>query len=77
MERKLSCELKCLHCSEWFRSPLQFGYPEAFFDMAKEITTTNCPLCGNRTIYRKDQMRFLTRNRDGSLNVVDGKFVMP
>jgi len=76
MERELSCELLCVHCSTWFRSPLQLGYPEAFFDMAKETTTTNCPLCGNRTTYNKEQMRFLRRNKNGSLTVIEGKFVI-
>ena len=76
MEVELSCELRCCYCNTWFRSPLQLGYPQAFFDLSKETTTTNCPVCGNRTILRKDDMRFLRRNNDGSIAIIEGRYIV-
>ncbi|HHD16270.1 MAG TPA: hypothetical protein ENK47_06130 [Euryarchaeota archaeon] len=73
MERELSCDLLCEHCGSWFRSPLQFGYPEAFFDLAKETTTTTCPFCGNRSTYARERMRFRRRNSDGSVSIIGGE----
>jgi hypothetical protein len=76
MERELNCELQCEHCKVWFRSPLQLGYPEAFFDLARETCTTGCPNCGSRCTYHKDRMRFSRKNLDGSISMVEGKYVV-
>ncbi len=75
MEGELNCELQCEHCKGWFRSPLQFGYPQAFFDLAREICTTNCPQCGFRCSYRVERMRFSRKNQDGSISMIEGRFV--
>ncbi len=76
MEVELNCELQCEHCDGWFRSSVQFGYPEAFFDLVRETCTMSCPMCGTRTRYTKERMRFIRRKDNGSISITEGRFML-
>jgi len=67
------CEIKCLNCGRWFKSPIQFGNAESFFTAKTLGNKVRCPLCGEQTGCNKDNMRFGERRDDGRITYVEGK----
>jgi hypothetical protein len=53
-------EIRCQHCHEWFRSPIGFGTPKAFFTSTLIGNTAQCPHCGKPTGCDKEHMRWRT-----------------
>ncbi len=53
-----SCEIRCEHCREWFRSPFQFGKKEAFFTSTLVGNQAICRRCGEATGCNHENMRF-------------------
>ena len=65
MVKDVNCEIKCLSCNGWFRSPIQFGDAKSYFESATYGNTTKCPHCGEMTLYKKDNLRFQYVNDKG------------
>ena len=53
-----SCDIRCEHCHEWFRSSIQFGNKEAFFTSTLVGNITRCEHCGQATSCNHENMRF-------------------
>ena len=53
-----SCEIRCEHCREWFRSLIQFKTEEAFFAATLIGNISICRHCGKGTGCNKENMRF-------------------
>ena len=73
MEREIICEIRCLNCKKWFRSPIQFGDAESFFGSTLINNKAQCPFCKVMTGIDKENMRFDERREDGRATHTEGK----
>ena len=73
MERETICEIRCLNCKKWFRSPFQFGNAESFFGNMLSDNKVQCPFCKVMTGMDKENMRFGERREDGRVTYTEGK----
>ena len=74
MIKDVNCEIRCLSCNGWFRSPIQFGDAKSFFESATHDNISKCPHCGKMTSYKKDNMRFQDINRKGRVIYKEGQY---
>ena len=51
-------EIRCHHCHQWFRSPIQFDHPHAFLSSSLIGGVLDCPLCGQPTVCDTEHMRW-------------------
>lgn len=72
-EINASCQIRCQHCKDWFRSGIQFGSAEAFFTSSLIGNIQVCPFCGRDTGCNKENMRFQVRYPDGKITYVEGE----
>lgn len=54
-----SIEIQCLHCRQWFRSPIMFGSMESFDATQMSGNIVDCPSCGKVTACNADNMRLI------------------
>jgi hypothetical protein len=73
MTKDVNCEIRCLSCNGWFRSPIQFGDAKSYFESATHGSISDCPHCRKITSYKKDNMRFQYINGKGRVIYEDGK----
>lgn len=59
------CLIKCKHCKQQFRSPIQFGNPTAFFTSTLVGNEAQCSKCRKMTGCNKENMYF--NDRDGTV----------
>jgi hypothetical protein len=50
-------QIKCLHCWEWFNSPIFFGDLDSFDTSTLEGNQVQCPYCQKMTGCNKENMR--------------------
>ncbi len=67
------CEVRCLHCGNWFSSPIHFREAESFFNSELRGSKQYCFNCQKWTDCNKDNMRFGERKTDGSVTYVLSK----
>lgn len=75
MVKDVNCEIRCLSCHGWFRSPIQFGDAKSYFESATDDKRAVCPHCGKMTSFKKDNMRFQHTNKKGKVIYEEGKDV--
>ena len=49
--------IRCLHCNEWFISPIFFGNKESFDTSTMVGNQAQCQHCGKMTDCNKENMR--------------------
>jgi hypothetical protein len=69
MSKTKSIEIRCLHCREWFRSPISFGDSDSFDTSQLLKILTKCPHCRKATGCNKENFR--ARFEDGGFLGVD------
>jgi hypothetical protein len=62
MAKIKSIEMQCLHCKEWFRSPVQFGDTESFDSGVLFGNQAKCPKCKKVTACNKENFRMYAEN---------------
>jgi hypothetical protein len=67
------CLIKCAHCQEKFRSPIQFMTQAAFISCSLVGNVVTCPSCRRDTHCNKENMYF--NDREG--NVSHGSDTIP
>ena len=59
MARIKSIEMRCLHCRQWFNSPIQFGDTGSFNSSRLFGNMAQCPHCRQMTGCNKENFRML------------------
>ncbi len=57
MSKEISIEVRCLHCGNWFRSPIGFGGIKSYDKSILIGNSVKCPNCGRMTDCNKENMR--------------------
>jgi len=57
MAKTLEISIRCLHCKQWFPSPIFFSNSESFDTSTLFNNTTDCPHCKKVTGCNKDNFR--------------------
>lgn len=69
MGKTKEISIRCLHCREWFPSPIFFGDSESFDTATLFGNLAQCPHCGKMTGCNKNNFR--ARFEDGGSLGVD------
>lgn len=69
MGKTKEISIRCLHCREWFPSPIFFGDSESFDTATLFGNLAQCPHCGKMTGCNKNNFR--ARFKDGGSLGVD------
>jgi hypothetical protein len=65
MSKTIEISIRCLHCRQWFKSPIWFGDSESFDTSTLLQNVTPCPHCKKMT--GCDKKNFRARFEDGGL----------
>ena len=57
MSRVEKTEIRCLHCDEWFASPIGFGNNKTFDASTLKGNKAQCHHCGKMTDCNKENIR--------------------
>jgi hypothetical protein len=63
MSKTTEISIRCLHCNQWFRSPIWFGDSKAFDTSILFANKAACPHCHKMTGCNKENFR--ARFEDG------------
>jgi len=78
MTREINIEVRCLHCENWFRSPIGFGNVTSYDTSLLIGNRVSCSQCGRLTDCNKENIRFVERNQEtGEVHYIEGQDTYP